>query len=176
MTIRQWHPALAATLIALTLTTACAKQPPPQVIAGPPEPPKLERPVEAHLTISTAADANPDATGRPSPVVVRLYQLKGDTAFTAAEFFGLFDNEQQELGPALISRAELMLEPSELRTLDLAVDGDARFVGMLAAFRDIRNAQWRVIVPTWREGLKHMTVAVERARIVATVAEPQLIR
>jgi type VI secretion system protein VasD len=163
---------------ALTLTMACAKQPPPQVIAPPPppQPEKVEEPVEAHLTISTAADANPDATGRPSPVVVRLYQLKGDGAFTAAEFFGLLDNEQQALGPELISRAELMLEPSELRTLDLAVNGDAKFVGMLAAFRDVRNAQWRVIVPTWREGTRHMNVAVERARIVATVAEPQIIR
>jgi len=39
----------------------------------------------------------------------------------------------------------------------------ARFVGVVAAYRDIRNAQWRVVVPA---PLKNgTTLSVERARV-----------
>jgi type VI secretion system protein VasD len=157
------HVAAACFLIPSIVIGGCGKAPPK--VAPPP------RPVEAHLTMSAAADLNPDAAGRPSPVVLRLYQLKGDAAFAGADFFGLFDDEQQALGAELISRAEFILAPSEQRTVDLAVDGDARFVGALAAFRDIRNAQWRVLVPTWPEGARQLTVTVGRAGIVATIAD-----
>ena len=43
--------------------------------------------VKVPMTIAASTDANPDATGRPSPVVLRVYQLKGDGAFSRAEFF-----------------------------------------------------------------------------------------
>jgi type VI secretion system VasD/TssJ family lipoprotein len=51
----------------------------------------------------------------------------------------------------------------ERQALDITVAGETRFVGAIAAFRDIRNAQWRSIVPAPRGGL---TVSVERARVV----------
>ena len=119
------------------------------------------------MTLAASADANPDGTGRPSPVVVRVYQLKTDAAFNAAEFFALFDDDQKVLGQELISRDEFVLAPSERRTIDVTLSGDTRFVGALAAFRDIRNAQWRGLIPAPSKGL---TVAVERARVVLSVA------
>jgi type VI secretion system VasD/TssJ family lipoprotein len=61
--------------------------------------------------------------------------------------------------------------------VEVPVSGDARFVGAIAAFRDIRNADWRGLVPTWREGTRNMTVAVERTRIKVSVAgEPDAPR
>jgi type VI secretion system protein VasD len=120
------------------------------------------------MTIAAGADANPDASGRPSPVVVRVYQLKTDAAFAAADFFALYDDDQKVLGVELISRDEFVLAPSERRTLDVTVSGDTRYVGAIAAFRDIRNAEWRALIPAPRAGL---TVAVERARIVLSLAE-----
>jgi type VI secretion system protein VasD len=150
-------------LLAVLIMTGCGKgaPPPPIVIAPPP------KPAPAALTIAASADANPDDTGRPSPVVVRVYQLKADAAFAGAEFFPLFDDDQKVLGAELISRDEYVLAPSEKRIVEVAVSDDARFVGAVAAFRDIRNAEWRVLVPAAR-GM--MTVAVERARVVLSVA------
>lgn len=149
---------------------ACAKAPP----ALPPAPSAMtiaaadDAKVKAPMTIAASADANPDSSGRPSPIVVRVYQLKTDAAFTASEFFPLFDDEQKVLGAELISRDEFVLAPAEQRTIDVALSGETRYVGAIAAFRDIRNAQWRVLVPTPRQGL---TVAVEKARIVVNPSE-----
>jgi type VI secretion system protein VasD len=79
----------------------------------------------------------------------------------------LFDDEQKVLGPELIARREFVLTPAEQRVVDLELDQGARFVGVLAAFRDIRNAEWRVVQPVSRQDL---AIAVGRARATLTVA------
>jgi type VI secretion system protein VasD len=160
--------ALASVVLGAVAIGGCAKLHPPK----PPQAPLTiaaapNATVKAPMTISTSADINPDANGRPSPIVVRVYQLKTDAAFTAAEFFALFDDDKKALGPELISRDEFVLGPAERRTIDVTVAAETRFVGAVAAFRDIRNAQWRVLVPAPRKGL---TMAVERARVVLSAA------
>jgi type VI secretion system protein VasD len=137
--------------------------PPSITIAAP-----VEAKIKAAMTIVAGKDANPDGGGRPSPVVVRIYQLKTDGAFNAADFDALYDDDQKALGIELISRDEFVLAPAEKRTLDVAVASETRFVGAIAAFRDIRNAQWRALIPAPRTGFN---VSVERARIVVSLAE-----
>src|SRR5262245_21222148 len=119
---------------------------------------------KATVALSAAADVNPDAAGKPSPVIVRVYQLKGDTAFAGADFFALFDDDMKVLGPELIGREEYVLTPSENRTVELAVPKTAKFVGVIAAFRDIRNSQWRRLVPAPLKK-NNVTLSVERARV-----------
>ena len=160
---------LGLTFVGVLAEVSCGKAPPPPqpvppvfTIAAP-----VDARVKAPMTLAASADTNPDATGRPSPVVVRVYQLRTDAAFTGSDFFALFDDDQKVLGPELISRDEFVLAPAEQRSMDVTLSGEARFVGAIAAFRDIRNAQWRVLVPASGHGL---TLAVERARIVLTVA------
>ena len=158
---------LLVALAALLASGACAKAPPPPAlppitIAAPPE-----TRTKSAMTLLASADTNPDASGRPSPIVVRVYQLKTDAAFKGADFFALYDDDQKVLGAELISRDEYVLAPSERKTIDVSVSRDARFIGALAAFRD-RNAQSRTLVPAPRGSLN---VTIERARIVVSAVE-----
>jgi type VI secretion system protein VasD len=179
MTFRHRVWVFAAAGAVVLVTTACGKTPPPAVPQPqpqsapqpqpqpqPPLPPP--KPARTRLTLAATADSNPDASGRPSPVVVRVYQLKTDAAFTAAEFFALFDDDMKVLGPALIGRNEYVLAPSERRTMELDVSADAQFVGVIAAYRDVRNAQWRTILQAPLTA-PDVTIAVERARVVLSV-------
>jgi type VI secretion system protein VasD len=138
----------------------CAKAPPPPT-PGPSltitAAPEAER--KASMTLSASADTNPDGSGRPSPIVVRVYQLKTDAAFAGSEFFALFDDEQKVLGAELITRDEFMLSPSELRTIDVALSGETRYVGVLAAFRDFRNSQWLLLQTDSRRCLPFSIIA-----------------
>ena len=118
--------------------------------------------------MAATSDVNPDASGRPSPVVIRVYQLKDDAAFRSADYFPLFDDEQKTLGADLLSRKEYVLAPAEQRRIEVELALDAKFVGVLAAYRDIRNAQWRAVLPTAR---KDFGVAIGRARVELTAAE-----
>ena len=168
------HIRLLPFVAAAVVQVSCGKAPP----VAPPAPPAVppisltiaapeDAKIKASMVLAASADTNPDASGRPSPIVIRVYQLRTDAAFTNADFFALFDDDQKVLGPELISRNEFMLAPMERQTLDITVAGETRFVGAIAAFRDIRNAQWRSIVPAPRTGL---TVSVERARVVLAAA------
>jgi type VI secretion system protein VasD len=134
----------------------------PGCASGPPKPAK------AVITVAARPDVNPDASGRPSPVVVRFYQLKSDAAFSGAEFFPLFDDDKKVLAADLIARDEYELSPGEDKTLELTVPAEVRFVGAIAAFRDIRNATWRALAPTPKKGLAKTPVHI--------IAEKQAVR
>jgi type VI secretion system protein VasD len=152
---------------------ACGKTPPLAPPAAPQIPSitisaPVEAKVKAAMNIAAGADVNPDASGRPSPVVLRIYQLKTDALFSSADYFALLGDDQMALGQELISRDEYTLVPSERRSVDVVVSNETRFVGAFAAFRDNRNAQWRALIPAPRRGF---AVSVERGRIVLTSSE-----
>jgi len=118
-------------LVCVSLLSACAAKPP--------------KPVKTPAQIIVSSDVNPDAAGRASPIVVRVFQLRNDGEFSAADFFPLYEKEKEILGASLLSREEYVLAPGETRTLDLSINTDARFIGVIAAYRDIRSAHWRAL-------------------------------
>ena len=123
-----------AMLAALALlTTACGTKP--------------AQPVPARARFIASADMNPDPAGRASPVVVRVFQLRDGGEFASADFFALNEKEKEALGASFISREEYVLAPGESRDLELALDPQARVLGAVAAFRDIRSARWRALTP-----------------------------
>jgi type VI secretion system protein VasD len=159
--MQMWRTLLIAFLLAsCAWLVACSSAPP--------------KPQAVKLSFAVSADVNPDAQNRPSPVVVRLYQLKDDAAFKDADIFALFDKEQATLAAALVSREEYELAPGEHRNVDLQLSHDARFVGVVAAYRDIRNAEWRAQIGAPDKGLVNIVkknkinILVERARVSFT--------
>jgi type VI secretion system protein VasD len=109
------------------------------------KPPPLPQPAETKTVISAGADANPDASGRPSPVVVRVYQLRGDAEFNGAGYFALYDKEKETLGPSLIMRDQKTVLPGQALDFKLSLSPDARFLGVIAGFRDIQASHWRAL-------------------------------
>lgn len=155
---------IRAVALAASLTLfACAAKPP--------------KPVIAQMTVTAGADVNPDATGRPSPVIVRVYQLKDDAAFSGADYFAIFDQEPATLGTSLVAREEFVLEPGTTRSLEYPMSQEASFVGVIAGFRDIRNAEWRALKPAPHKALKDVvkkdaiSVVVERSRVRLNVTD-----
>lgn len=100
--------------------------------------------LEARLVAS--ASLNPDPTGRASPVVVRMYELVNRDAFESADFFDLFDNESATLGADMVARDEIQVEPGERRKVERRLNDKTRYLGIVAAYRDLDNAEWRALV------------------------------
>ncbi len=86
---------------------------------------------------------NPDLNGRPSPLVVRLYELKSLSVFNNADFFNLFEQDVALLGDELQMRDEFAFQPGETKTLQRDLRPDTRFLAIIGAYRDIENARWR---------------------------------
>ncbi|EJK99228.1 MULTISPECIES: type VI secretion system lipoprotein TssJ [Pseudomonas] len=100
-----------------------------------------------NLTLTASDQLNLDLNGRPSPVVVRLFELKHPVAFENADFFSLYERARETLSPDLVSSEELELRPGETTELRLSIAGGSRYVGVLAAYRDLPHIRWRYTLP-----------------------------
>jgi type VI secretion system protein VasD len=125
------------------------------------------KPAETKMQIVATADVNPDGKGRPSPIVVRVFQLKTEAEFAKADFFAIYDREKEVLGPSLIAREEYTLEPGETEDMKFEISRDARFLGVLAAYRD-QGAHWRALSPAPEKGLADM---LKKDRLTITLGK-----
>lgn len=148
-------PARRRTLSALgaayVLTLAgCASGPKPTVIK---------------LTIEATQNVNPDQRGRPSPVAVKLFELKSLTAFERADFFSLFDRERETLGPELVGRDEMVIRPGDRVVQERKLAPEVRFIGILVGYRDLERSQWRLSVPVEAARSQLLVIQLDAARV-----------
>lgn len=99
------------------------------------------------LELGASDQLNPDLEGRPSPIVVRLFELRHPAAFENADFFSLYQRAKETLGPDLAASEELELRPGETLTLKLRAAEGSRYIGVLAAYRNLPDSQWRQVLP-----------------------------
>jgi len=130
--------------------------------ASPPPPP-VTTPVQ--LTFMASADINPDVSGRAAPVVLRYYQLGGTGAFERADYFQLHDKDAALLGQDLLDRQELPLTPGATQTVAFEAKPGTKAVGIIAAYRDIDRALWRVDAPITTGQKASLTVRVEKLKL-----------
>jgi len=151
----------------LPLIGSAKKPPPAPPPAASPPPPQL-----VDVALEAAAGLNPDTSGRPSPVAVRLYQLKSASKFANADFFALFDHDTALLGADLLAREDLDIAPAANRTIVLERAKDARQFAVLAAYRDVDSARWRAVVDVWPANVKRFDVRLDTLGVAVTAAAP----
>lgn len=139
---------LAAAAGPLVLAGCASKKPPPPNVP-PPASAGLFKPAIASMggDIVAAANLNPSATGRPSPLALRVFELSAATAFNKADFMPLWQADLTTLGEELLAREEVFLAPGETRPLQKVLNADTRFVGVFGVFREFQRATWRAIAP-----------------------------
>ncbi|MDD5035260.1 MAG: type VI secretion system lipoprotein TssJ [Methylococcaceae bacterium] len=115
---------------------------PPPISASPISPVQL--PTKVELQIEAGSDINPGSQGAAAPLVIRIYELRGLSAFNSADFFALYDKDQAALGGDLVQKRELLIRPGEKQTLLLDPAEGVGFIGAIAAFRQLDASQWRV--------------------------------
>jgi type VI secretion system protein VasD len=149
---RRWIRSLPPLACALALAVGCSSGPP--LVKG---------------AIKAEPSVNPDRGGRPSPIVVRVYELKGIAAFNNADFFALFDKEQESLGSELVGREEYQLQPAETRQYSRQLQPDTKFIGVVGAFRDLEQARWRQTAPVPKKGSATIAIGVQSRAITLDV-------
>jgi type VI secretion system protein VasD len=119
--------------------------------------------------INVEPNVNPDRAGRPSPIVVRIYELKATAAFNGADFFSLFDNEQATLSGELVGREEFQLQPAETRQYRRQLQPETKFIGVVGAFRDLEQAHWRQVVPVPSKRNPTITIGLQARAVTVAV-------
>lgn len=105
-------------------------------------------PEEASLDFLAVASPliNPAADGTPAPAMLRLYQLKGDTAFVNANFRQLWEDDEATLGPTLLGKTEMILEPGGVKRIASNLIEGTVIVAVVVGFRNFEEAKWRAMV------------------------------
>lgn len=159
--IRQGRPWARVLVAGMVVALAACGGKPPKVVAPPPP---AAAPV-LQVNASAASNVNRGPGGQALPIVVRVYELKAQGAFTGADFFSLYDRESETLGGELIAREELTLAPGQSGQIRKPLNPEARYLGVLGAFRDIDRASWRSLVPLVTGKDNTLDVVVDAAAI-----------
>jgi type VI secretion system protein VasD len=150
------HP-LAALGVALVLS-ACGSKPP-------------AKPASVTGTVQASAQINPSASKRPSPLLIRIYELKSAANFNAADFMSLYQRDQGELGADLLAKEEFVLNPGESKTFAKTLAPDTRFLGVVAAYRDLEHAKWRTVVAVQPNQPQKVTVTAGELAVEAAISK-----
>jgi type VI secretion system protein VasD len=102
----------------------------------------------AVLNISASNEVNPDQDNRPSPIIVRVYQLTDSRQFSREEFISLYQNAEQNLGKDLIDTTLLKeFIPGENRKETLKLSADVHYIGILAEYSQYQKADTMLVLP-----------------------------
>lgn len=148
-----YRTTVAAMLIALGLLAGCSSISPFSTLT------KLD------LTLTAGDAVNPDLHGRPSPVVLRLIELRHPVAFENADFFSLYARAEQTLPKDWVSSEELEMRPGERQALKLSLEPQSRYLGVLVAYRDLPHVQWRLVLPVAPAQLTRADLVLDQAGI-----------
>jgi type VI secretion system protein VasD len=126
----------AILLMLLILVAGCSRKEP-----SPTKPPRLV------LQVVAAEGLNPDGTGRPSPLVLRTYQLKDANSLASAGFFEVWNDDRAVLAGDLLWRHEITMTPGGQETIRTPLAAEAGAIGVVGAYRDVRNSRWQATAP-----------------------------
>jgi type VI secretion system protein VasD len=136
------------------------------IAAGCSSPPK---PVVTTVagSIEASPRLNPSINQRPSPLLMRVYELRTPAAFSNADFMALYQSDQAALATDMVAREEFMLQPGENRAVRKTLAADTRYIGVLGIYRNLEKATWRAVVPV--QVGKAQTLTVKAGELAVTV-------
>lgn len=127
-------------------------------------------PLRADGRIVVGANVNPGYEGQPSPVVLRIYQLKAPGLFKTADFYALYNDGKATLGEDLLAHEQLDVRPGDILSYQRDWDDKTRYIGVLAAFRDIEKANWHAVTAVPAEGTVPLMIQVNELSVKLTLA------
>ena len=104
-----------------------------------------ENTVNFNYFITASADINPDIAGRPSSVIVRIYQLTNKVNFENSSYDALFESNHNALGTEYITLDEYLIDPDSRKEIELKISENAKFIGVVVGYRSTDMVTWRTV-------------------------------
>lgn len=131
--------------------------------------PKPTPPTTVSGTLQASADVNPSVSQRPSPLLLRVYELRSAAHFNAADFMSLYQGTAGPFTADIVATDELTLQPGETRPYQKTLAPDTRFIAVFAAYRNLEQARWRVVVPITPGQSQRLAIRAEALAVTAQV-------
>ena len=103
---------------------------------------------DLEIKFKVDADVNPDDDKKPSPLFVRMYQLKSAKMFNKANFIDLYEKDKEVLGADMISKQKLhRIKPGESRSESFVLNKEANYIGLYAEFLQYKKSSYKLLIP-----------------------------
>ncbi|WP_417698591.1 type VI secretion system lipoprotein TssJ [Psychromonas sp.] len=99
------------------------------------------------LDITATDNLNLNQFDEALPVVLRVYQLSDIQSFKTATFEDLWKSDKSVLSNTLITVEEKTINPAEQTKIEFEQAENARFVAIVALFRDRQGDKWKTFYP-----------------------------
>jgi len=124
------------------------------------------------LTLMAAADANLDDDRVPSPLIIKMYELKSPDMFRKANFIDIFERDSEILGADLIAKHRLKhLQPGEERLVHFVLDEKTKYVGLFAEFLMYKDAKYKLVIPVTQTNVFSSSAEIKVSTNQLTMAE-----
>ena len=120
--------------------------------------------LDTDLKINFIVDGNinPDDKKRPSPIFVRLYELKSPAIFNKADFIDLYERDKEILGGDHLNKQTLKpLSPGLGRTDTLVLKNGAAYVGLYAEFSQYRGSAYKITFPVTEHNVMKNEITIK---------------
>jgi type VI secretion system protein VasD len=132
-------------------------------------------PTTFSLSISASPQLNVNEDQQPSPVVVRIYDLKSLDAFSSASFFDLYDKDAALLGGEMLGRKEIVMQPGKITELERETSSETKFIGVIAAFRVPTETGWRAWMAARSSGSNNVVIRLDPNAITVNRAQSRFL-
>jgi len=103
---------------------------------------------DLEIKFKVDSDVNPDDDRKPSPLFVRMYQLKSTKMFSRANFIDLYEKDKEVLGADMISKQILRrIKPGESRNESFVLNKETNYIGLYAEFLQYKNSSFKLLIP-----------------------------
>lgn len=136
----------------------------PDIPVGHPE----DLPSQVDLAMLAEPDVNPNDARAATPINFQVIELRDDSLLMAGEFDELMKELEDTLGRNYVGHNDYTLVPGEFKfTEPFDVDGDTRYIGVIAFYSDPNRAQWKKVIAVDPEGGQfHLLVNLRERDVV----------
>lgn len=127
---------LGGALLVVSLGSGCSAAPPPE------EPKPCDKQIVT-LDIYGAGNINPNESGNPRPVVVRLYQLQSDLNLQNARYDDVLLRGEEVLGKDVMKQDDVTVFPTDHLQIKFERIKEASFLGGVALFHGPKGQSWK---------------------------------
>jgi type VI secretion system protein VasD len=125
----------------------------------------LKTPTILTAEVMSSNKINPDNSGRPSPMMIRIYELKTSGSFDVADYFSIFKDDSSMLGVDLINMEELYLQPGDRKSYTHSISENTRYLGVLAGYRNLNKAVWKASVKLPEDETKEVWIFLDELAV-----------
>ena len=97
--------------------------------------------------LEESGSVGPGTGWQAAPILVKVFELKSSGNFETADYFALQDRDRETLAAELVNADQAILRSGEERTFKREAGLDSRAIGVIAGYRKLENARWRLVLP-----------------------------